>query len=64
MRTAATLRANATWEREQSGDYNRSTFAREIGPNLQAVSLAAMMRETGHCMLLDASIPPHARATM
>jgi CRISPR-associated endonuclease Cas1 len=46
-RNAATLRANAAWERGQANTFDPATFAREIGPKLAAVSLAAMMRTTG-----------------
>lgn len=46
-RNAATLRANAAWERRQSGDFDPDTFAREIQLRLKTASLAAMMRATG-----------------
>jgi hypothetical protein len=34
-------------ERQQSGDFDAGTFAKEIGPELATVPLAAMMRATG-----------------
>jgi hypothetical protein len=54
------------WERGQSGTFDPATFAEEIGPKLQAVSLAAMMRATGlsrpYCaMIRRGARVPHAR---
>jgi CRISPR-associated endonuclease Cas1 len=46
-RNAAALRENAEWERRQTGAFDPGTFAKEIGPKLAGVSLAAMMRATG-----------------
>jgi len=65
-RNAATLSANVAWERRQSGSFDPDTFAREIGPKLQAVPLAAMMRATGlsrpYCaMIRRGARVPHPR---
>ena len=63
---AAVLRANVAWERRQTEVFDPDTFKREIGPKLKAVSLAAMMRETGlsrpYCaMIRRGARVPHAR---
>jgi CRISPR-associated endonuclease Cas1 len=65
-RNAATLRANAEWERRQADSFHPGTFAREIGPKLAEVSLAAMMRATGlsrpYCaMIRRGARVPHPR---
>jgi hypothetical protein len=65
-RNAATLRANVAWERRQTEIFDPGTFASEIGPKLQAVSLAAMMRATGlsrpYCAMIRRGVRvPHAR---
>jgi CRISPR-associated endonuclease Cas1 len=65
-RNAATLRANVAWERRQTEIFDPGTFAVEIRPKLQAVSLAAMMRATGlsrpYCaMIRRGARVPHAR---
>ncbi len=65
-RNAETLRANVAWEREQSDDLNPASFAQEIGPKLQGVSLAAMMQATGlsrpYCaMIRRGERVPHPR---
>jgi hypothetical protein len=54
------------WERRQTEIFDPGTFASEIGPKLQAVSLAAMMRATGlsrpYCaMIRRGARIPHAR---
>jgi len=65
-RNAATLRANAAWERKQSGTFDPDSFAEEIRPKLVTVSLAAMMRATAlsrpYCaMIRRGARVPHAR---
>ena len=60
------LRKNVAWEREQSEDFDPDRFGREIAPNLQAVSLVAMMRATGlsrpYCaMIRRGERVPHPR---
>jgi CRISPR-associated endonuclease Cas1 len=65
-RNAAALRANVAWERRQTDTFDPATFAEGIGPKLQAVSLAAMMRATGlsrpYCaMIRRGARVPHAR---
>jgi CRISPR-associated endonuclease Cas1 len=66
QRNAATLRANVAWERRQADTFDPDTFTREIGPRLQALSLAAMMQATGlsrpYCaMIRRGARVPHAR---
>jgi hypothetical protein len=65
-RNAATLRANVAWERRQACSFDPATFAEEIRPKFQAVSLAAMMQATGlsrpYCaMIRRGARVPHAR---
>ena len=65
-RNAEALRANVAWERRQAEVLDPDTFTRKIGPKLQEVSLAAMMRATGlsrpYCaMIRRGARVPHAR---
>lgn len=65
-RNAVVLRANVAWESRQTEFFDPATFAREIKPKLQGVSLAAMMRATGlsrpyYAMIRRGARVPHAR---
>lgn len=65
-RNAARLRANAAWERTNSGGFDPDAFAREIGSKLPAISLAVLMKATGlsrpYCaMIRRGACVPHPK---
>jgi len=66
QRNAEVLRENAAWEREQLQVADPDAFAREIGPKVSEMSLAAMMRATGlsrpYCSMIRRGVRvPHPR---
>ena len=65
-RNSVTLRANAEWERNQTGESDPEIFEKEIRPKLGNVSLAETMRATGlsrtYCGMIRRGVRiPHPR---